>query len=93
MDNSETIPVDSNKSSRFRHIAVPIGFILIVIAWFIMMLEPYTSFGCVILGLIFSIIGVRIAPGPRRNFAITAIVAGSVLLLVFIIISSIFLLI
>ena len=59
------------------------GFLLVLAGWVFMMFYPWLSLGCTVVGLIFSIMGVRIPPGPRRDIGTTAIVAASVLLLVF----------
>lgn len=82
------IKQDSNELKKTmkahkRRKFVVIGCILVLAGWLLMMLQPTVSLCATFLGLISSIIGVRIPPGPRRNFAITAIIAASVLLLVY----------
>ena len=78
---------------RTRKTFVPIGFILVLAAWLLMMLLPWVSMGCVCVGLIFSIVGLQIPAGARRNLAITSVVAGSVLVLVYAIFIGLFVLI
>lgn len=87
-DNTPDISTDNpnpalSKKLNTRKKLVPIGFILVVAAWVLMMPLPAASMVCVVVGLIMSIIGVRIPAGPRRDFAITAIIAASVLILVY----------
>lgn len=82
-----------NKSHKLRRALVVYGFILVLAGWLTMMVNEWVSIGCTVIGLILSCIGVRIPAGPRRNFAITAIVAASVLILVYLLFVSLFLLI
>lgn len=70
---------------RRRMLAV-VGAVFTLLAWVLMMIFDWIALGCDIIGLVFSAIGCAIAPGPRRNLAITATIAASVLLLVFILI-------
>lgn len=77
--NTSTATKKPDKRGRL----VPIGFIVVLAGWLTMVLNPWISLSCALLGLILSCIGVRIAPGPRRNFAITTIIAASVQILVF----------
>lgn len=79
----ESAPSPHSRKFTFRKTCVTIGFLLVVAAWVLMMPKPFISMGCVVVGLILSIIGVRVPAGPRRDFATTAIVAGSVLVLVY----------
>ena len=85
INNSQTSSATETQSksvSRRRKLVI-LGTLLVLAGWLSMMLHPYVSLGCTIAGLIISIIGVRIPPGPRRDIATTSIVAASVLLLVF----------
>lgn len=68
---------------RVRRALVVYGFIGVLAGWLTMMINPWLSLSLTVIGFILSCIGVRIPPGPRRNFAITAIIAGLVLMLVF----------
>lgn len=79
-DETEEKPA---KHAEGRRRCVPIGAILVLAGWVLMMFYPKASLVCTVAGLVFSIIGVRIPPGPRRDIATTAIVAGGVLLVVF----------
>lgn len=72
-----------NNSLQIKRTLVPIGVILVLAGWLTMMISPWISLPCAIIGLILSAIGVRIPAGPRRNFAITSIVAASVLVIVY----------
>lgn len=76
---------DNHKEQKInlRRKFVIYGSILALIGWLTLMLSPYISFGSALAGLVLSIIGVRIPAGPRRDLAITAIIASSVLLIVF----------
>lgn len=78
----EQTPAD--KKIQFRRKLVVIGFVLVVGGWLTMMLNEWVSLAFTVTGVVLSSIGVRIPPGPRRDFAITSIIAGAVLLLVFI---------
>lgn len=87
-DTENTQPIDSagyekTYRSESRRTLVPVGALLVLAGWVTMMLNEWLSLGCTLVGLILSIIGVRIPAGPRRNLAITSIVAASVLILVF----------
>lgn len=82
-ENIEVPAQDYSKAVSRRRKLVILGLLLVVAGWVSMMLHPFVSLACTVLGLVVSIIGVRIPPGPRRDFAITAIVAASVLLVVF----------
>lgn len=85
MEQKADAPANSHedKKIRDRRRCVTVGFIFVLAGWATMMLNEWISLGCTVVGLILSCIGVRIPPGPRRDFATTAIVAASVLLLVF----------
>lgn len=72
-----------NPAQQRRRKLVVIGIILVLAGWVTMMLNEWVSLGCTVVGLVVSCIGVRIPPGPRRDLGTTAIVAASVLLLVF----------
>ena len=93
-----TVPAPDTNLSRTpdrrigrRRTCVAIGFVLVLAAWLTMMWDFRVSIGCTVAGLVLSIIGVRIPPSPARNLAITAIVAGCVLTVVYLLFSSIFL--
>ena len=73
----------------FRRKLVIFGLILVTAGWVTMMLNEWLSLGCTIAGLVVSCIGVRIPPGPRRDLGTTAIVAASVLLLVYAVFATI----
>lgn len=77
-----------SKYTARRRLAI-VGFFLVLAGWLTMMVNEWVSIGATVVGLIFSIVGVRIPPGPARNFAITAIVAASVLILVYALFASI----
>lgn len=79
--DSETKKKDSINSRRNAVIA---GCILTLLGWALMMFMPWFSLAFTVAGLVTSIIGVRIPAGPRRNLAITSIIASAVLLVVFI---------
>lgn len=94
MENSEYTPqtdgtdgatpmAASDSAIHRRRRWVVVGLLLVIAGWVFMMFYPWVSIGCTLAGLIVSIIGVRIPPGPRRDIATTAIVAASVLLIVF----------
>ena len=78
-----------SKKTGSRRVCVTIGFVLVLVGWLTMMLNEWVSLFATVAGLVLSCIGVRIPAGPRRNFAITAIIAASVLLLVFAIFATI----
>lgn len=67
---------------RTRRMLVVVGAVLTVLGWLTLMLNEWLSLALTAAGLVVSILGVRIPPGPRRDVAITAIIAASVLLLV-----------
>lgn len=71
-----------------RRRMVTIGAIFTLIGWLTMMINPWVSLGSTVAGLILSIIGVRIPQSPRRNIAITSIIASAVLLVVFALFAS-----
>lgn len=64
-----------------RHF-VTVGALFVLAGWLTMMLNEWVSLGFTVGGIILSSIGLHIPPGTRRNVAITAIIAGAVLLLV-----------
>lgn len=68
--------------NRRRKLVVA-GVILTVLGWVLMPCWPWVSLTLSALAVVASSIGVRIPPGPRRNVAITAIIAASVLIVVF----------
>lgn len=70
------------KTHDRRRRLVFIGVVLTVLGWLTLMLNEGLSVGLTVAGLVISAIGVRIPPGPRRNLAITSIIAAAVLLLV-----------
>ena len=78
----DTNPALDTRYARRRSL-VTYGSIFVLLGWLIMMFYPYISIGCDLVGLVCCIIGVRIPAGARRNLAITAIVAGGVLLIVY----------
>lgn len=82
---------ESKPKPRLNHkIFVAPGFILVILAWVFMIPNFWVSAACLVVGLTMSIIGVRVPPSPRRNFAITAIVAGCVLVVVYALFISLF---
>ncbi len=85
-DTQNKTPHPANIQRRRR--MATIGAVLTLIGWLTMMLNPWVSLGATILGLILSIIGVRIPQSPRRNIAITSIIAAAVLLVVFALFAS-----
>ena len=78
----EEVLVAAKPKTGGRRFFVPIGAVLTLVGWLLMMVNPYISAACTFVGLVLSIIGVRIPPGPRRDIAITSIIASSVLLIV-----------
>lgn len=75
---------NDNKLQKRRK-AVIYGLILTLLGWILMIPAPWVSMAVTVAGLVTSVIGVRIPAGPRRDLAITAIIASGVLILVFLI--------
>jgi len=80
---TEAIHPKKNAIDRRRRLVV-IGVILTALGWLTLMVNEWLSVALTAAGLIISCLGVRIPPGPRRNLAITAIIAAASLLLVII---------
>ena len=72
-----------------RGLFVTLGCIFVLLGWLTLMLNEWVSLGAALVGLVLSCIGVRVPPGPRRNLAITAIIAASVLIIVIAIFAAI----
>lgn len=85
-ESNETHHDDTSKKQdhRTRRMLVVVGVVLTVLGWLTLMLNEWVSLSLTTAGLVVSILGVRIPPEPRRDVAITAIIAASVLLLVII---------
>ena len=81
-ESPELMEVPAHDKRLARRKYVPLGALLVLLGWLSMMFDVYVSAGCTFLGLIFSIVGVRIPAGPRRDIAITSIIAAIVLLIV-----------
>lgn len=79
-----------NHKLQKRRKLVIYGLIAVIAGWLSMLLNPWVSMTFTIGGLVMSSLGVRIPPGPRRDLAITSIIAASVLLLVYVVFAVIF---
>ena len=73
------------KTHDRRRRLVLIGSLLTILGWGSLMLNEWLCLALTVAGLVISAMGVRIPPGPRRNIAITSIIAAAVLLLVIIV--------
>lgn len=95
---TEEQPVKKDVKHEKRRKMVVIGSISTLLGWIVFIpfswipavLTPWLSMVLTVAGLVLSCIGVRIPAGPRRDLAITSIIASSVLILVFIVFAVIF---
>lgn len=71
------------RGEQIRRSMAVYGFLLVLMGWLTMNWYGWISLGCTVAGLIVSFVSLRIPAGARRNLAITAIVAGMVLMLVY----------